>query len=181
MVKPNLTALVSGAILGGALLANQANAQNVSTNVLVDANKTLTWNWTNQFLLTYSDPALGTITGSAPNWYDTNSLVNLTAAPDTPTQYQFANWSGVPSSLGAQTNNASISFNMNGPYTPVANFALRNFTLTVVSTFGGTNVGNPNPGTVTVPYGSNVLQTIQQYVTNAPGVRLRNTGANILP
>lgn len=139
MKKP-LTALLAGAALLTAGL--EAKAQTTNTTVTVTNNATLTWNWTNQFLLQYTQPALGTIAGTAPDWYDTKKAVNLSATPTTPAQYSFANWSGVPTSLGAQTNNASISFNLDAPYTPVANFALRTFALTVVSQVWGDECGD---------------------------------------
>ena len=55
MKKP-LTALLAGAALLTAGL--EAKAQTTNTTVTVTNNAVLTWNWTNQFLLQYTQPAL---------------------------------------------------------------------------------------------------------------------------
>jgi len=75
--------------------------------------------------------------------YDHGTVVNLTATPDT--NYTFVAWSGNVSTI-AYVNSSNTNITMYGNYSIMANFALKQYNLTINSTIGG-NVTIPGEGT----------------------------------
>ena len=90
-----------------------------SGDILMDSPKTVTVNWTTQYMLTTtaSPSAGGTIDPPGANWYNSGATVQLTANANA--GYVFANWSG---DLSGSTNPQSLT--MDAPKTVTANFAL---------------------------------------------------------
>ncbi len=159
------------AVVGIYFVAGIGFAADPVTNVYVGPmtnNATLNWLWTTQYQFNVESPENGAVTGTANDWYDTGTAIDITANPDQ--HYQFLQWQNVPG--GTSTNNP-LGFSLSSPYTNVAAvFALKQYTVTVNS-----DHGTASPGTESVT----ALQYSQQSmspetVSISSGVRVRLSG-----
>ncbi len=121
-----------------------------STNVTVDANKTVTAHFVmNTYNLTISSTDGGNVTIPGEGTfgpYDHGDMRPLKAIPDS--GYRFVNWTGNVSTIDNVNANSTIIYMM-GDYSIVANF-IKQCNLTTNSTSGG-NVTTPGEGTFS-PY-----------------------------
>ncbi len=105
----------------------------------------ITWNWKTQYYLTVktNPPGIATILGEG--WYDASATPTLTAPPVI--NYQFSYWDVDGTSQGNGVN--PITVTMNAPHTATAHYTpqVQSYTLTIVTTIGGTT--NPVPGSYT--------------------------------
>ena len=112
----------------------------------------ITWNWKTQYYLAVktNPPGIATIPGE--DWYDASATATLTAPPVT--NYQFSYWDVDGTSRGNGVN--PITVTMNAPHTATAHYTpqVQSYTLTIVTTTGGTT--NPVPGSYTYIVNSNV-------------------------
>jgi len=110
-----------------------ANTTAASTNVTVDANKTVTANFAQvNYTLTMAVSGNGTTTPTGVNSYANGTVVNITATPDT--YWYFVNWSGNVTNHNSTSTNITMSYNE----TVTANFARVNYTLTMAVSGNGT-------------------------------------------
>jgi len=128
-----------------------ANATAALTSVTVDQDKTVTANFAiNVYNLTTNSTAGGNVTTPGEGVYphDYGTVVNLTATPDT--NYTFVNWTTADMSEIAAPTAASTTVTVDKNKTVTANFAIKQYNLTINSTTGGT-VTTPGEG-VNGPY-----------------------------
>lgn len=118
--------------------------------LVMDANKNLTANFSNQTFTLTTNAVNGSITRN-PNQaaYNNGATVELTAVPDV--GYHFVNWSGDTS---GSANPVSIVMNSNKNVT--ANFAINQYTLAITAANGSVT---KNPDQATYDHGTNVLLT----------------------
>jgi hypothetical protein len=118
----------------------------------MDRNKTAIAQWQTQYYLTVGTVPSGLAVISGQDWYDENQKVTLTAP--SVSGYSFTYWDvdGVPQTTGLNP----LTVNMNGPHTATAHYA-RIFTLTIITTSGGSTT--PSPGAYTFNEGSTVQVT----------------------
>jgi hypothetical protein len=123
-----------------------------SNPILMDRNKTAIAQWQTQYYLTVGTVPSGLAVISGQDWYDENQKVTLTAP--SVSGYSFTYWDvdGVPQTTGLNP----LTVNMNGPHTATAHYA-RIFTLTIITTSGGSTT--PSPGAYTFNEGSTVQVT----------------------
>ena len=109
-------------------------------SVRMNGNKNITANFSNSMIPQYSITLTSTngTVAKSPNQtlYDSNSLVQLTATPNT--GYTFTGWSG-----GATGSSNPVNVTMNGNKNITANFAIKQYSITLTSA-NGTVAKNPN-------------------------------------
>lgn len=105
----------------------------------------ITWNWKTQYYLTVKTDPPGITTIPGEGWYDAPATATLTAP--TVTNYQFSYWDVDGTSRGNGVN--PIGVTMNAPHTATAHYTPQgqSYTLTIITTAGGTT--NPVPGSYT--------------------------------
>jgi len=130
---------------------NVASPSSASTNVTVDANKTVTANFAQGgYNLTVNITGLGNVSingitlASYPNiaTWTNGTKVNITATPNA--GYHFVNWTGDISMI-ANSSAAATDITMYDDYSITANFEINTYNLTIDSTDGG-NVTDPGEG-----------------------------------
>jgi hypothetical protein len=121
-----------------------------SNPILMNQNKTAIANWKTQYYLTVGTVPSGLAVIPGQDWYDENQKVTLTAP--VVSGYNFAYWDvdGVPQTTGLNP----LTVNMNGPHSATAHYT-KTFTLTIITTSGGSTT--PPPGAYTF----NVNATVQ--------------------
>jgi hypothetical protein len=119
-------------------------------SVTMDSDKSITANFIKQYTLTIAATAGGT-TDPVPGdyTYDEGTQVTVTATPEA--NYRFGSWSGDASGTGS-----TVTITMDSDKSLTANF-IRQYTLTIASTSGGTT--NPTPGSYTYDTGTQVSIT----------------------
>jgi len=105
-----------------------------------------------QYNLTISSTEGGGVTtpGEGTFTYDEGEVVNLMAAEDA--GYRFVNWTGDVDDI-ANVEDATTTITMNDDYSITADFAVKQYDLTISSTEGG-SVTTPGEGTFTYDYGT---------------------------
>ncbi len=116
-------------------------------------NCSLSWMWQSQYWLNTSTSGNGSVTPSG--WYASGTYAVLTATPES--HWHFAGVIG--DTNGCILNGNVIRVPIQQALNVVANFALDQEVLTVISVQGGAS-----PGSISVEYGADVLQ----WVTNSP-------------
>ena len=130
-----------------------ASGTGTHVTVTVSNNSSIAWQWETQYWLDTETNGCGTV-DVADQWIadGTNVVIEATACE----HWHFSHWSG-------ETNGCTFGSPITVPMTQarriVANFAIDEHTLTVVSAHGGAH-----PGTETVDYG----MFVEQWVTNSP-------------
>ena len=121
----------------------------------VDGPKTVVGNYVIQYYLTVQVDPSGITTISGEGWYDESETVALTAP--SVTGYDFSYWDIDGISQGAGVN--PINILMDKPHTATAHYqaVTPQYTLTIVTTTGGTT--NPAPGSYTYDEGTVVSVT----------------------
>jgi hypothetical protein len=102
----------------------------------------ITWNWKTQYYLTVKTAPPGITTIPGEGWYDASATATLTAPAVT--NYQFSYWDVDGTSRGNGVN--PIGVTMNAPHTATAHYTPQgqSYTLTIITTAGGTT--SPTPG-----------------------------------
>ena len=118
-----------------------ADPGSASTNVTVDANKTVTANFVRlNYTLNMSVTGNGTTTPVVgPHSYLNGTVVNITATPDL--YWNFVNWTGDVADPGSASTNVTVD----GNKTVTANFVQLSYNLTMAVTGNGTTVPAAGP------------------------------------
>jgi len=128
-----------------------ANATAANTTITMTGNYSIMANFAlEQYNLTIDSTIGGNVTTPGEGVqgpYDHGTVLNLTATPDA--NYTFVNWTGNVSTI-ADVNSTTTNITMYANYSITANFALKQYNLTINSTIGG-NVTTPGEG-VKGPY-----------------------------
>lgn len=123
-----------------------------SNPILIDGSKTATANWKTQHYLTLTTSSGGVTNPSSSNWYEAETIVSVTAIPDT--YYLFGHWELDSTDIGS-ANPHNVT--MDTAHTLHAVFVREMSTLTISTTTGGTT--DPSPGEHVYPRGTNVQVT----------------------
>ena len=133
-------------------VAEVANADAASTTITMNADYSVAANFATigsvQYSLTAASTTGGSVTtpGEGSFTYDADTLVNLVATPAT--GYRFVNWTG---DGVADPGSATTTIKMDAVRSVTANFAVLRYSLTLVSTAGG-SVTTPGEGNFTHDY-----------------------------
>jgi len=170
--------ILAAALLGlGAWGGLEARAQTVTPTTAWTNPATITWNWTQQYKVGTGSIVNGSaeITGDvdSESYVDQGDEVTFTANADD--HYHFSHWTGLPASV---TNVNPATFNVSAAWTnAIANFAIDQVALTQTSEYSTVSWDTSN-----VNYGSTAaidVGTLDTYVTNAPGQRVRRAAPTI--
>jgi len=126
-----------------------------SDPIIMDAPKEAVASWQTQYYLTVRADPPGITTIPGEGWYNESETVTLTA-PDV-AGYQFNYWDVNETSKGAGVN--PIMVTMDAPYVATAHYTAitPQYTLTIITTTGGTT--DPPPGSYTYDEGTIVSVT----------------------
>ena len=169
--RPMIKGTVVAGLAAFSLVMQSAWADGPVTNIYVGPvtnNATLNWLWTTQYQFRAETPVHGSVDGTAEDWYDSGTEVNLEATADP--HYLFSEWQNVP---GGQSDSNPVSFFLTAPYTNV----LAVFTTKVYSVTVSTEYGTAAPGSTNVSAFEYSVQSITpEIVETAPGTRVRLSG-----
>lgn len=131
------------------------NGAGTAVTLKVSDDIKFTWNWKTQYAVDISAKGPGVIT-QTPNWVDAGSALAITANANANANFQ--SWTG--SLTGLNRDGAKLSTTaLAGPVGPiVANFAMDQYTLTIVSANGSPS---PAVGAHVYDYGSNITLSAQ--------------------
>ncbi len=124
----------------------------LSDPILMDGPKTAISIWKSQYYLTLTMTSGGVTAPSSSAWYDTGTIVSVTAIPDT--YYLLDHWELDSTPVGSSN---TYGVTMDTSHTLHAVFVQEMSTLTITVTAGGTT--NPSPGAHVFPSGTYVVVT----------------------
>lgn len=145
-----------------------------STNLTINKDMDLTWQYATDHLLTTNSSVGGTISAPA-GWVLQGSNVNVSSTANA--GYRTAGISGMPAGATITSSNSLLitaTFPMNTNYDLTANF-VKTYNVTIVATNGAL----PNPAVGTYTYDSNAVVNFNAgpTITNVPGTsRMRPIG-----
>jgi len=123
-----------------------------SDPITMDGPKTAIASWKTQYYLKLTTGSGGIVDPSSSNWYDTGTIVSVTATPDT--YHLFDHWELDSIDVGSDN---PYNVTMDTAHTLHAVFVQEMSTLTITTTPGGTT--DPSPSEHAYPVGINVTVT----------------------
>lgn len=135
--------------------AAPVNGSGNAVSITLSADLDLTWNWETQHYLDVATSGPGSVNLASP-WIAEGESVSVSATADA--NASFSSWTGAISSVSINGNQFSIASMSEPVGTLTANFALDQYTLTVISEYG-----EPVPavGVHTYSYGAEIEASIE--------------------